>query len=111
MAKIVFIQRFGNAGQFDEGNAGRSLEESSYQVSDALYTDLQNAAKVTSKWTGAQIYQDGEAPDYKDAKGSNRILSDLYESDNMTKNPAADFSFQFTAADYGYKDDFSTDLA
>lgn len=111
MAKIVFIERLGNAGQYDEGNAGKLIEASSYQIADALYADLLAASKVTSKWTGAQIYQDGEGPDYKDAKGSNRLLSDLYESDNMTKNPAADFSFSFTAADYGYKDDFSTDLA
>lgn len=110
MAKIVLMQRFGNEPPFAEGNEGKVIEESSYQVSEELHAALLTSNKVTSKWTGNQILQDGAGPDYKDASGADRLLSDIFESNNMTKNPTPDLTLTFTAADYGYQDDFSTDL-
>lgn len=111
MAKLIRTKRLGNSGQYDEGSAGNLLIEGDFQVTDALHVALRDAVLVTSKWTGAKVIQDGEGPDYKNAKGADRLLSDLFESDNIDKVGTVDLEISFTAADYGYKDDFATDLA
>lgn len=111
MAKIVFIERLGNPEPYDEGNAGRVLHEATFRVTDALHADLVAADKVTSKWTGDPILQDGTAPDYKDADGADRVLSELHESANLADKGTPDLTLAYAAAGYGYEDDFSTDLA
>ncbi len=110
MAKVIRTKRLGNGGQYDEGSSGKLLVEGDFRVTDSLYIAIRDATLVTSKWTGAKVLQDGEAPNFKDAKGSNRLLSDLFESDNIKKVETVDLEVSFTAADYGYKDDFETDL-
>ena len=109
--KIIRTKRLGNGGQYDEGSDGDLLEEGDFRVTDALHVAIRDAVRVTSKWTGAKVIQDGEAPDSKDAKGPDRLLSELFESDNIGKVETADMEISFTSADYGYKDDFETDLA
>ena len=107
--KTILLRRNGNTGEYAEGNQGTVLQDSYFQVTDELFDDFLDAS-VESRWTGSEIAPDGTSPDYKDAVGDGRILTDVTESDNVRPVDRPDVAVEFTAADYGYKDDFATDL-
>lgn len=110
MAKIILLRRNGNAGKYAEGREGAVIEDSYFQVTDALFESFQGKSRLASRWTGRQVIPDGTSPNLKDADGIDRLLSDITESDNVSPVERPDGTEEFTAADYGYKDDFATDL-
>lgn len=110
MSKVILLRRNGNAGDYAEGNEGTVIEDSYFQVTDALFDSFQGNSRVESRWTIRQIVPDGTSPDYKDADGPDRLLSDVTESNNAQSRERVDATEEFTASDYGYEDDFATDL-
>lgn len=109
--KIVQLRRMGNEGPFAEGNQGTLMEESWFTVNESTWNDLQTGDMVTSFWTSRRIVPDGSAPKHKDAAGQFAILTRVTESNVLSaKSSIADVQINFTAADYGWKDDFETGL-
>ncbi len=108
--KIVRLQRYGNKGIYSEGNENRILEESYFEVSENEFVEFQSRDLELSFWTRNLIIPDGEAPRLKNAVGPDAVLTLVTESDNIPGASVIDRNVEFTGADYGYKDDFETDL-
>lgn len=104
------MRRTGNTDQFDEGKAGELIERSCFEVADTLFQKIQTGDLVISFFTGKLIVPDGETPHYNNAVGPLRLISDIFESDVKPFASVLDQIITFTAADYGWKDDFETGL-
>ena len=113
MAKIIRFVRVGNRGSFDEGqgDAGNVLEESFFTIRENVRFALQTIDLVKSFWTNNLIVPDGTGPKYRDATGPDAVLTRVTESDVLQARASiTDVVIEFEAADYGFKDDFETDL-
>lgn len=111
MSKIVRVIRNGNEAPHAEGNEGTVMDDGYFRVTESAFNDLTTADLVTSFWTGKLIVPDGSSPKFKDATGQLAILTRVFEGFSLgNKSSVIDGTITFTASDYGFKDDFGTDI-
>lgn len=111
MSRIVRVIRKGNEAPFAEGNEGTVFDDGYFSIRDTVFQDLKTGDLVKSFWTGRMIVPDGKGPKWKDATGQFAIMTKVFESDTVSNGASVvDATVNFTASDYGFKDDFGTDI-